>query len=72
MGGTGLEPGGVTSCNDNELRGSAERGAAECAALPAETASIDADLRELIAAWAELPAVVKAGILAMVRAGSGD
>lgn len=30
---------------------------------------VDAELNEVIAAWPELPAAIKTGILAMVRAG---
>ncbi|WP_145059642.1 hypothetical protein [Adhaeretor mobilis] len=46
-----------------------DSGGAECGAVGAQSAKVDADLAELIDHWADLPNAVKAGILAMVRAG---
>ncbi|WP_145059550.1 hypothetical protein [Adhaeretor mobilis] len=42
---------------------------AECGAPGAQSGVVDAELAELIRRWADLPKAVKAGILAMVRAG---
>jgi hypothetical protein len=38
--------------------------------LPADTCKTDPDLAAVVAAWPELPATLKAGILAMVKAES--
>jgi len=44
-------------------------GTSQCKNIIAEP--VDADLKAVIAAWASLPAVIKAGILAMIRAAPG-
>jgi len=44
-------------------------GAAKSGALGAAKQVVDAELNEVINAWPDLPDVLKAGILAMVRAG---
>jgi len=45
-------------------------GAAKCAAVGADSAPVDAELAEVIAAWPALPGDVKAGILTAVRGGT--
>jgi hypothetical protein len=45
-----------------------DQSGAECGALGAREAPIDADLAAVVDAWPELPSAIKAGILAMVRA----
>ena len=37
-----------------------------------ETDHLDADLAEVAAAWGDLPEAIKAGVLAMIRAISGE
>jgi hypothetical protein len=48
-----------------------ENGDAQIGALGAQTGPCDADLAMLVEAWPSLPAAIKAGILAMVRAAAG-
>jgi hypothetical protein len=40
--------------------------------LPTDTCKTDPDLAAVVTAWPALPAAIKAGILAMVRAASGS
>ncbi len=40
--------------------------------LPNDTCKTDPDLAAVVDAWPELPGAIKAGIVAMVKAGSGD
>jgi len=40
--------------------------------LPTDTCQIDAELEVILAAWPGLPAVVRAGIIAMVRAAAQE
>ena len=44
-------------------------GGAECGALGAQTGQIDPDLQAIIERWPTLPEPIRAGILAMIRAG---
>jgi hypothetical protein len=39
--------------------------------LPTDISQTDPDLAAVVAAWPELPEVVRAGIVAMVKAASG-
>ena len=52
------------------LENQAARGAAESDAVGADSGYFDAGLRAVIDAWASLPEAVRAGILAMVKAGT--
>jgi hypothetical protein len=64
VGGTGLE-------HDEKSSGKTRvvsTGGAESGAVGARQAPADSDLLAVIAAWPKLPAKVKAGILAMMRA----
>jgi hypothetical protein len=66
MGDTGLEAVDPTTNATNGLRQSTDVGAAKSGA-------VDADLARLINHWPDLPATVKADIMAMIRAAdSGD
>ena len=47
-------------------------GGAECGALSAQHLEVDPHLRTLILAWPDLPATLKAGILAMVESCTGQ
>ena len=69
MGDTGLEPSVIFS----KKTALSQRSAAKCAAPAAEKGPLDADLTFVIERWSDLPELVKAGILAMVRtAGAAD
>ena len=63
--------GGSNPSGPIDLRRIASGCAARVAAVGAESASIAPDLEAIIDAWPALPAVVKAGIVAMVRAAGG-
>jgi hypothetical protein len=60
----GIEPGQKSSGN----RGVGNQSGAECGALGARDAPLDPDLAAVVDAWPALPAAIKAGILAMIRA----
>lgn len=64
MGETGFE----TPTHSSGKIDNSEYSAAESAAAGAENGPVDPDLQAVIDAWPALPAAVKAGILAMVRA----
>jgi len=64
----GLEPGEARCCRAEHLGDSAKSGGAVSGADSPKTGSIEPDLQRVIDAWAELPQVVKAGVLAMVEA----
>jgi len=49
--------------------GASGQSGAESGALGAREAPVDPDLAAVVDAWPTLPAAIKAGILAMVRAG---
>ncbi len=67
MGVTGLEPLQIPSGNPGfpESRGT------ESGTLGAPEAVTDHDLAELVAAWPTLPPLIRAGVLALVRAAEG-
>ena len=65
--GTGLERSPCPSGNSHILT----TGAAKSGAPDAATQLVAAELLEVSAAWPELPAAIKPGILAIVRAGRG-
>jgi hypothetical protein len=66
--GAGLEPLRATTSDTTELGKSPNPDAAKSGAFRAANALVDPDLQAIIERWPELPEVVKAGILAMVRA----
>ena len=68
MGDTGLEH----SANTPEKTSVSNSGGAECGAVADQIDQIAPDLQLIIDAWPILPDLVKAGILAMVKAASGD
>ena len=53
-------------------RGISETGGAKSGALSPVSTPIDPDLAAITAAWPELPAALKAGIVAMVKAATGS
>ncbi len=55
----------------NDFGDAENDGVAVGAAVEAEVDAIDPDLQSLIDAWRTLPAALKAGIVAVVRAGTG-
>jgi hypothetical protein len=61
--GEGFDADSVTSCIANSLSQSQDSGEAE-----SEAVSGDSGLRAVVDAWPALPAAIKAGILAMIRA----
>lgn len=65
MGDTGLEQ--VPKSSGKRAIGFG--GGAECGALHAPKAPFDPELAAVVDAWPTLPGAIKAGILAMVRAG---
>ena len=65
---TNASDGGCSTADDSASRGRAAPGAARSA----REGSDDADLGIIIDAWPTLPATVKAGIVAMVKAASGE
>lgn len=67
MGGKGLEPPEIHSGNPGfpESRGT------ESGTLGAPEAVTDPDLAELVRAWPTMPALIRAGVLALVRAAEG-
>jgi hypothetical protein len=64
MGGIGLEP----TRHPSEKPGVANASGAECGALVAHSPPFDPDLAAVADAWPELPAAIKAGILALIGA----
>ena len=64
----GVELVSVTGDHSSDLRQSQNQIAAKSGAFRAANALVDPDLQAIIERWPELPEVVKAGILAMVRA----
>ena len=62
-----LEQVGVTSSKSHDLGESLESGGALSGADKPIFGDFDSDLQQVIDAWADLPAAVKAGILAMVQ-----
>jgi len=48
-----------------------EQNAGQAAQIQAHFPPIDSDLQTVIDGWADLPAAIKAGILAMVKAATG-
>jgi len=80
LGDTGLEPGigpeHLSDCIDNALSrigsDAGIGGSAESGALGADSGDSlvdsDTDLRAVVAAWATLPAAVKAGVVALIAA----
>lgn len=65
--GEGFEPAPKTSGK----QGVADKSGAESGALDAEIEPKDPELEAIIDAWLGLPELVKAGIVAMVRAAGG-
>ena len=61
--GEGFEAVSVNGNADNSLQKSANQGEAE-----SEAVWPDSDLKAVVEAWPSLPAAIKAGILALVRA----
>jgi len=68
VGGAGFEH---PSQNSEKTTKPDERGA-ECGAPTALSTITDPDLRHLIEAWSSLPAAVRAGVVAIVRASVGS
>ena len=64
MGGIGLEP----TRHPSEKPGGADAGGAKSGALCAHSPPFDPDLAAVADAWTELPAAIKAGILALIGA----
>ncbi len=71
MGPPGLELENITSYHDNTLREPEKQGGAESGAVGAKTGDIAPDLAAVINAWPEVPATIRKGILALVRASHG-
>ena len=61
----------VTPCNSNDLQTDPDCSAAKSLALSAIPTPKDPDLAALVSAWPKLPAALKAGIVAMVKASRG-
>ena len=61
---TGSEPDAATICTDNNLRQSAVSSAAKSGAVQP-----DPDLARIIDVWFDLPAHIRAAVLALVQAG---
>ena len=51
--------------------GVSDQSGAECGALAAREAPLDPELAAVVDAWPALPAAIKAGILATIRAAQG-
>lgn len=68
MGVTGLEHSAKTP---GKTGNPATRGA-ECGAHRAPTGQFDQVLQQVIDTWPDLPEAIQAGILAMIKAASGD
>jgi len=68
MAGTGLELSQDSAGNSTV----ALQSGAQSGALVAQNRPCDADLAEVAQAWPSLPAALRAGILAMVRAARGN
>ena len=65
----GFEAVSLTCNADNDLRQSPNEGEAESEAANSSCSLDDGDLVAVVAAWPALPDGIKAGILALVRAG---
>jgi|GEM_PF-6243834 len=63
MGVEGLERGGVSDCESNDLAQSPKSRAAKCAAIAADLDEIDPELARIVAAWPHLTEESKARII---------
>jgi len=67
-----MEAAGIEHCPKSSAnKGDGGQSGAECGALGAQNAPLDADLAAVVDAWPKLPEAIKTGILAMVTAAGG-
>lgn len=77
-GNTRVSDSGGSKSGNNELASSDQRGAADCRltvrgeatcsqVAPTADSNIEADLRELAAAWSAIPPAIRIGVMALVR-----